>query len=75
MQKALGNHKLFIKSAECGKSEKTRENKKKREKIREKYAKYGCDSGCKELHIKLIYVLAISTRNNGVLTKEKMIKM
>jgi len=66
------NHKLFIKSAECGKNEKMEVNKRKREKMREKDAIYDCDSGCKELHIKLIYVLAISTRSKRVLTKDKV---
>ena len=34
----------------------------KQDKIRENTSIYACDTVCKEVHIKLIYVLTISTR-------------
>ena len=58
-----------------GKNEIIKGNGRIKEKKRENSIKYACDTVCKAVHIKLIYVLAISTRNHGVLTKEKMIKM
>ena len=48
------NHKLFIKSAECGKNEIIREKQSNKEEKREKHIKYSCDNVCKELHMKLI---------------------
>ena len=55
-------NKLFIKSSEYGKNEVLRDKMRKTEKTKEKTIKYACDSGCKPKHIKLIYVLAVSTR-------------
>ena len=39
--------------------------------MRENKEKYSCNTVCKQMHIKLIYVLEISTQNKRVLTNEK----
>ena len=44
------------------KNEKIREKRRKEEISRENAYKYVCNTICKAVHIKLIYVLAISTQ-------------
>ena len=64
----FSNSKQIIKSTFLGKNEIMKEKKRKWKKKKENIMKYHCNTSCKGAHIKLIYVLMISTQSKWVLT-------